>query len=257
MSLLLANFPPLTGRYSVGCHDIEWRNQQPSCPKAAPEEYCKSILMRLYYPASIKKGDHKANWITHADYAKGTRIYKITHTHTKYIYIYIALCDIAKLPAFLSNWLSGLASIKKTRFYKDAQVLEQEFPVIIFSHGLGGNRLIYSSICSDLASHGFIVAAIEHREGSASLAKGVDDEWIKYDNVPPEVWGFRHHQLRHRVSETELCLTALDQIAAKSRESGPNFKGKLNMKCVVMAGHSFGGATTVIYLKRVKVMGAK
>ncbi|GAA5809909.1 hypothetical protein MFLAVUS_003324 [Mucor flavus] len=229
MSLLLANFPPLTGRYSVGCHDIEWQNEQPSCPKAAPEEYCKSILMRLYYPASIKKGDHKANWITHADYAK-------------------ALCDIAKLPAFLSNWLSGLASIKKTRFYKDAQVLEQDFPVIIFSHGLGGNRLIYSSICSDLASHGFIVAAIEHRDGSASLAKGVDDEWIRYDNVPPEVWGFRHHQLRHRVSETELCLTALDQIAAKGKESGPNFKGKLNMKCVVMAGHSFGGATTMLML---------
>jgi platelet-activating factor acetylhydrolase len=150
----------------------------------------------------------------------------------------------------LSNWLSGLASIKKTRFYKDAQVLETEeasqFPVIIFSHGLGGNRLIYSSICSDLASHGFIVAAIEHRDGSASLAKGVEDEWIKYDNVPPEVWGFRHHQLRHRVSEVELCLAGLDELAnIDSDNAGPNFKGKLNMKSVVMAGHSFGGATTV------------
>jgi platelet-activating factor acetylhydrolase len=159
-----------------------------------------------------------------------------------------ALCDIANLPTFLSNWLSNLASIKKTRFYKDAQIMESEapFPVIIFSHGLGGNRLIYSCICSDLASHGFVVAAIEHRDGSASLAKGIDDEWIQYDNVPPEVWGFRHHQLRHRVSEVELCLASLDEIARNGHTTkGPQFKGRLNMNSLVMAGHSFGGATTV------------
>jgi platelet-activating factor acetylhydrolase len=142
-----------------------------------------------------------------------------------------------------------LASIKKTKFYQDAQALESKapFPVIIFSHGLGGNRLVYSSICSDLASHGFIVAAIEHREGSASLARGIEDEWIKYDNVPPEVWGFRHHQLRHRVSEIKLCLAALDEIARYGHNGSkkPDFKGKLNMDSLVMAGHSFGGATTV------------
>lgn len=160
----------------------------------------------------------------------------------------IALCEIASLPSFLSNWLSSLASIKKARFYKDAQVVETDFPVVIFSHGLGGNRLIYSSICSDLASHGFIVAAIEHRDGSASLAKGIEDEWIKYDNVPPEVWGFRHHQLRHRVAEVELCLSALDHISLhglSSNKNRPDFKKRLNMKSLVMAGHSFGGATTV------------
>lgn len=161
-----------------------------------------------------------------------------------------ALCDIGKLPAFLSNWLSGLASIKKTRFYKDAEILNNQnkrYPVIVFSHGLGGNRLIYSSICSDLASHGFVVVAIEHRDGSASLAKGLEDEWIQYDNVPPEIWGFRHHQLGQRVSEVDLCLAGLDEIALKGLNdtNAPQFKGKLDMKSLVMAGHSFGGATTV------------
>lgn len=38
-----------------------------------------------------------------------------------------------------------------------------KFPVVIFSHGISGNRLIYSTFCSSLASHGFVVAAVEHR----------------------------------------------------------------------------------------------
>lgn len=37
------------------------------------------------------------------------------------------------------------------------------FPVIVFSHGLAGMRTTYSGICCDLASHGYVVAAIEHR----------------------------------------------------------------------------------------------
>ena len=37
------------------------------------------------------------------------------------------------------------------------------FSVIVFSHGLGGMRTTYSAICCDLASHGYVVAAVEHR----------------------------------------------------------------------------------------------
>ncbi len=43
------------------------------------------------------------------------------------------------------------------------------FPVVVFSHGLHGFRSKSSGICCDLASHGYIVAAIEHKDRSACL----------------------------------------------------------------------------------------
>lgn len=42
-------------------------------------------------------------------------------------------------------------------------VTPEIFPVVVFSHGLAAMRTMYCGICSDLASHGLIVAAVEHR----------------------------------------------------------------------------------------------
>lgn len=45
----------------------------------------------------------------------------------------------------------------------------EKFPVVVFSHGLGACKFFYSGTYAQLASHGFIVAALEHRDTSACV----------------------------------------------------------------------------------------
>ena len=40
---------------------------------------------------------------------------------------------------------------------------DNKFPVVIVTHGIGGNRTTLSAYCYELASNGFVVAAVEHR----------------------------------------------------------------------------------------------
>ena len=83
------------------------------------------------------------------------------------------------------------------------------FPVIVFSHGMGSSFFPYSSICCDLASHGFVVAALEHRDGSSccflhrvaenGVKEGDYDNyktyWIPYFLAPKDNYPLRHKQV--------------------------------------------------------------
>lgn len=73
-------------------------------------------------------------------------------------------------------------------------LLPGPFPVIVFSHEARHMRTAYSGICCDLASHGYVVACMEHRDQSACLSfrkvlvgtpqegqqQRYQEEWINY-----------------------------------------------------------------------------
>lgn len=153
------------------------------------------------------------------------------------------------------------------------QAKSARWPVLVFSHGLGGSRNTYSQICGSMASHGVIVAAPEHRDGSGpiSFATGKDGKQttIPFRRVSyqpsPETYAARREQLCIRLWELGALyslLTSLEsgQSVSPLDDSGEvstivsSFKAKIDASrpgAVTWAGHSFGAATVVQFLKSV------
>lgn len=147
---------------------------------------------------------------------------------------------------------------------------------MVFSHGLGGTRNAYSHLTGSLASHGLVVVAPEHRDGSAPislihstdglLAKAVDYRSLPY-KPSPEVEEVRNKQLEIRLWEMGLiheALLKLDTNPAQLHNIGVGksddpvslgmFASALDVHTpgkISWSGHSFGAATVVQFIKSV------
>ena len=83
-----------------------------------------------------------------------------------------------KLPSFRNATLADHWAPKSDRKVSDWKIRDKRdvppegyperptFPFIMFSHGLGGSRTAYSSLCGEFAGLGFVVCAVEHRDGT-------------------------------------------------------------------------------------------
>ena len=108
----------------------------------------------------------------------------------------------------------------------------QKLEVVVFSHGLLGNRFMYSMICQEIASQGYLVAAIEHRDNSASLSFEIDMhgketpvEYIKHPvakagEFHEESFVFRNKQVEKRTSELRYACEVIKKL---NQQGMPNF----------------------------------
>jgi len=159
----------------------------------------------------------------------------------------------------------------------DAGSQQHKFPLIVFSHGIGCSRELYSQFCADWASFGFIVAAIEHRDGSACVSQAHDPMVRsskrniridhRYVGSHEDEYLIRNEQVHFRSGEVSRMMDLMVRInegnVVKNVAAGDcggggdaandcfnNFKDRIDLKDAVLIGHSFGGATTLLNLSR-------
>jgi hypothetical protein len=114
------------------------------------------------------------------------------------------------------------------------------FPVIVYSHGGGTDRTINSQITIDLASHGYIVASVDHIDCHCTVFP--DARGAVY---PPPISDLVA-LIRSRTNDMEFLLAALAQFDS----SDAVLAGRLDLGKTGAMGWSFGGST-VAELARV------
>lgn len=113
------------------------------------------------------------------------------------------------------------------------------FPVIIFSHGLGGSRDGYAYLGRGWAAHGYVSVHLQHPGSDSGIfqnggARDIEGTLRKAMENPRNV--------RDRAGDVSF---AIDQMEKMNSEKSP-LEGRLDLSRLGMAGHSFGAATTLL-----------
>ncbi len=121
------------------------------------------------------------------------------------------------------------------------------FPVVLFSHGAGGYRLVNSALCVGIASWGFVVVSVDYLEhGLAAQVSSLGKQTSR-----PSVSAMR----KLAVLDRRLMSQGLDLAVRESRRTGSVLSGAVDGTRAAAIGHSAGGGTAFDVLSdpRVKV----
>lgn len=112
------------------------------------------------------------------------------------------------------------------------------WPVVVFSHGLGGSQWGYAYFGRYLAAHGMVSVHCTHPGSDWLLwdGKGMGTAMsnLRKANADPDNW-------RERPRDVSFLLDHLDQFEAKV----PALAGRLARDRIAVAGHSFGAYTAL------------
>ncbi|TVY46793.1 putative phospholipase A2 [Lachnellula cervina] len=266
-------FPPYTGSYNVGTLDVELPVSELDSISPAPDNSISTVQYRVFYPCN-------------PDF-KGKNISFIPSPQREYIAAYTRFLGAGNALSEFISFFPRILHYIQIPALKNAPLLEPptttgRWPVMLFSHGLGGSRNAYSHITGSIASHGMIVVCPEHRDGSTPISFIRDvpstnpnkpsekhgfrksKTKVQYQHVAhtlsPEVEAGRNAQLRIRLWEMGLIYDSLVRLDTGEDLSNLNtstiplslFRGKMDVHRpgkVAFAGHSFGASTITQLIK--------
>ncbi|GAA3030737.1 Alpha/beta hydrolase family protein [Actinokineospora globicatena] len=219
--------PEPSGRYAVGTRVLQWTDQdRPETFTPDPQDR-RTVVVQLWYPAQNSPAD-----VPRAQYLGRTEDEARTVSE--------ALASGVGLPGFLFDGVPRA----RTHSVADAPVADGRFPVVLFSPGSSGVRTQNTAWAEDLASHGYVVAALDHPYDSAAVvlddgrtitsatvSTGDRDE----DDRLAEDW------TAIRAADLGFVLTRLEAL-----DQGPDpLAGRLDTTRVAATGHSMGGAAAL------------
>ncbi|KAI0174079.1 platelet-activating factor acetylhydrolase, isoform II-domain-containing protein [Pestalotiopsis sp. NC0098] len=294
--LLSDSLPAYSGPYDVGTVDIEVPAVQPRKFSDAvhketgePAFQLETVMFSIFYPA--ERGIHskkpKHTWIPESGklYAEGyARFAGISTWLTNKMFEggLWSLVGSTTIPAQVDVPIHGAGEHQKRDVIADEEgqavlvagehkaAQKDQFPVIVFSHGMASGRTSYTHYLGELASRGYIVAAVEHRDGSGpgTIVYKADGTQKTVFHAPaealvpvPETEELKRVQLALRQAEVEETVRVLRAVnngdgqdihRGNTRKEGDTlvyWRHRLNFDQIIMAGHSYGATLAMQALK--------
>ena len=110
------------------------------------------------------------------------------------------------------------------------------FPVIVFSHGLGGTREGYEYLGRQWAANGYVSVHVQH--------VGSDDSAWRGQAEPMKAMK-QAASLQNSIDRPKDVSFVVDQLTQLNK-SDPKLKDRLDLDQLAIAGHSFGAQTSML-----------
>jgi len=172
-----------------------------------------------------------------------------------------------KSKIFGGNWQLVVSGAITSHAQENAPVAKSPatFPVILFSPGAFGSSFQYSSAIEDLASHGYVVAAIEHTSEVFGVAfpdgkihiysatripkQSVPQAGATREEYEAKLEAWSRHCVDVRAADESFVLDKLTELNKAAVESS-QFSRRLDIAHVAAVGHSRGGWSSIVACRR-------
>lgn len=209
--------PQPSGNYKLGITTKEIKNQS------------NTILAHMIYPAQV--ADEKPMSYLGKKFAILREVFA-KHNH-------------------IPHWVMKLMLPQPTtHLYEHAPLahVQEKYPVILFSHGLlGTSSLTYLSILEEIASHGYIVCAIDHPNYYVPESLKLSEQFMRM--TPQEQKDFQTSAIELYKNNNARVITVLEQI---NQNPLSIFYHKLDLDRIIVMGHSAGGTAAIEFCRNNK-----
>jgi predicted dienelactone hydrolase len=212
------SLPKPTGPYPVGTRILDMVDGSRSEDEVADPKIKRELIVQVWYPAHPSNNEL-------APYNRAAE----------------------------TKFLSSYRSLLRTNSRMDAPLAMQgaPFPVLLFNHGWSGRRTLDTFLTEELASHGYVVASIDHTYNAMRVAlpggrvvdgvRGGDLNNLGASTVA-QIETLWNKELDKWTADEVFVLNSLQ--AANLDPQSPWY-GRLNTNMVGAIGHSFGGAASL------------
>lgn len=210
------------GKYSLGTRIFRWVDVDRAELITTYPHDKRNVVVQAWYPTEEKaKGNH-------SDYLDG-------------------MDNLPEKIGILPRWIFNHYDQIDTYGLLNAPILrsQQKWPVVIFLTGNGASRAFYTSFITALASHGYVVLAIDHPY-EAMITQLADGQIVttieKHLSDDPDLLKFMKARLDVRVADVAFVLNQIESVRGYS----VSFLSSLDQNRIVVIGHSLGGATAAV-----------